>query len=100
MMSTVTDVAVASTQSKRRGGKKPGAGRPKGSRTKRPALPTRRVSYPTEGLATVADASMFLRVSKFTIYKLIKDGKLERIPLGDSNTRIRWADLHRLAKTL
>jgi excisionase family DNA binding protein len=57
------------------------------------------VEKPREGLATIAQAQMFLQVSRPSIYSLSENGTLpaRRLP-GLRSVRIPWSTLESLAK--
>ncbi len=39
-------------------------------------------NYPIEGLLTVLEAAAWLRVNKWTVYNLIRNGQLQTIKIG------------------
>lgn len=48
------------------------------------------------GLATVAEAQSYLRISRTTLHNLERRGDLRPVRIGRA-LRFRWADLQRLA---
>lgn len=56
------------------------------------------MATPTETLVpllTVADVAEILKVSRATVYSLVKDGRLRPVDLGLRKTRFRRADVQR-----
>lgn len=46
-----------------------------------------------EGLATVNDVAEFMKITRPSVYKLIRSGDLPSLKIGRSR-RIRWVDVH------
>lgn len=49
------------------------------------------------GLASPKQAAEYLHVSTSKVFALVREGKLTRVKLAERTTRIRWAELHKLA---
>jgi excisionase family DNA binding protein len=50
-----------------------------------------------EGLATIAEACRYLRVSPSTVYAWLAAGRVGSVRLGRAR-RLRWRDLRRIAR--
>lgn len=65
------------------------------TKRRRGAPPARKVSYPINGVATIAEACEFLRVAKSTVYDLVRSQRLRTSPVC-REIRIPWSALHEL----
>ena len=52
-------------------------------------------SAPRDGLATVQEATAFLRVCRTTTYAMMRDGELPSVSIRNAK-RIPWAALHKI----
>ncbi|MCY2963617.1 MAG: helix-turn-helix domain-containing protein [Planctomycetota bacterium] len=54
-----------------------------------------RVDWPQTGAATIDEAAEFLNVSRFTVYRGLKNGVIQKIdPPISGDIRISWEFLH------
>lgn len=84
---------TASTKERktRRGGKRP---TPR-TATAVEAVP---VTWPREGLARVDEAALFFRCSRSAIYKMIREGLVDTVPVG-RDRRITWPSIWNYCET-
>lgn len=46
--------------------------------------------FPRDGVATVADAAVFLKCGVTTVYKMINEGTIKTCEVGNGEKRIAW----------
>ena len=57
-----------------------------------------KTTLPIEPLLTVEDVAGILKVSRATVYSLVKDGSLPTVEIGVRKTRFRRADIAALVE--